>query len=44
MIIPIGPTWDQELVLLRKRNGQLEQSAVLAVRFVPMTGATQQGQ
>jgi len=38
MIIPIGPEWDQNLVLLRKQGGRLEQSAVLPVRFVPMTG------
>jgi len=38
MIIPVGPNWDQNLVLLRKQNGRLEQHAVLPVRFVPMTG------
>jgi protein-L-isoaspartate(D-aspartate) O-methyltransferase len=38
LIIPIGPSWDQELVLLRKHAGRLEQHAVLPVRFVPMTG------
>jgi len=38
MIIPVGPWGDQELVLLRKRGEQLEQRAVLSVRFVPMTG------
>jgi protein-L-isoaspartate(D-aspartate) O-methyltransferase len=38
MIIPIGSGWDQELVLLRKQAGKLEQHAVLPVRFVPMTG------
>ena len=38
MIIPVGPAWNQELVLLRKRGGRLEQQAVLPVRFVPMTG------
>jgi hypothetical protein len=32
---------DQELVLLRKRGEQLEQRAVLSVRFVPMTGGAQ---
>ncbi len=41
MIIPVGPTGDQELVLLRKRGEQLEQHAVLSVRFVPMTGGAQ---
>ena len=38
MIIPIGPIWDQELVLLHKQAGKLEKHAVLPVRFVPMTG------
>jgi protein-L-isoaspartate(D-aspartate) O-methyltransferase len=38
MIIPVGRIWNQELVLLRKRNGKLEQHAVLPVSFVPMTG------
>ena len=37
MIIPVGPTLAQELYLLEKRNGQVRQSAVLEVRFVPMT-------
>jgi len=41
MIIPIGPMWDQELVLLRKHGNKLEQHAVLPVRFVPMTGQSQ---
>ena len=38
MIIPVGPTWNQELVLLRKQQDRLEKRAVLPVRFVPMTG------
>ena len=41
IIIPIGSAWDQELVLLRKRGGKLEQQAVLPVKFVPMTGKAQ---
>jgi protein-L-isoaspartate(D-aspartate) O-methyltransferase len=41
MIIPVGPLGDQELVLLRKQGEQLEQRAVLSVRFVPMTGGAQ---
>lgn len=41
MIIPVGLIENQELVLLRKRAGRLEQSRVLAVRFVPMTGKAQ---
>jgi protein-L-isoaspartate(D-aspartate) O-methyltransferase len=38
IIIPVGPAWIQDLVLLRKRSGKLEQQAVLPVSFVPMTG------
>jgi len=38
MIIPVGTTWNQELVLLRKRAGKLERQEVLPVSFVPMTG------
>ena len=38
MIIPVGAIGNQELVLLRKQGKQLEQRAVLPVRFVPMTG------
>ena len=41
MIIPVGPTWDQELVLLCKHGDKVEQRAVLPVRFVPMTGQPQ---
>ena len=38
MIIPVGRIWNQELVLLRKHGGKLEQQEVLPVSFVPMTG------
>jgi len=38
MIIPVGEREVQNLILLSKRGGGLEQSAVLPVRFVPMTG------
>jgi protein-L-isoaspartate(D-aspartate) O-methyltransferase len=41
MIIPVGPIWNQELILLRKQGGHLEKRAVLPVRFVPMTGDVQ---
>ncbi len=41
MIIPIGPRWDQQLVLLHKHGGKLERREVLPVRFVPMTGQSQ---
>ena len=36
MVIPVGETWVQELVVLTKKNGRLEQQAILPVRFVPM--------
>ena len=38
IIIPVGSGRIQDLVLLRKRSGKLEQQAVLPVSFVPMTG------
>jgi len=38
MIIPVGGLGEQKLYLLEKKNGQLEQRAVLPVRFVPMAG------
>jgi len=41
MIIPVGDRFAQELYLLEKKNGQLKESAVLPVRFVPMTGEAQ---
>jgi protein-L-isoaspartate(D-aspartate) O-methyltransferase len=41
MIIPVGPSFNQELVLLRKQRGKLDRTAVLPVRFVPMTGRSQ---
>lgn len=44
MIIPVGPLFSQELVLLRKREGRLEKQGVLAVRFVPMTGKAEEKQ
>jgi len=43
MIIPIGPEWDQNLVLLRKEGDRLVERAVLPVRFVPMTGKARSG-
>ena len=36
MVIPVGGCGAQELYLLEKRNGELRQSAVLPVQFVPM--------
>jgi protein-L-isoaspartate(D-aspartate) O-methyltransferase len=44
LIIPVGPPLNQQLVLLRKQNNQLERQNVLSVRFVPMTGQAQDGQ
>jgi protein-L-isoaspartate(D-aspartate) O-methyltransferase len=38
MIVPVGTGIDQQLYLLEKRNGQLAQTAILPVRFVPMMG------
>ena len=38
MIIPVGAKFAQELYLLEKKNGRLDQSAILPVRFVPMAG------
>jgi len=36
MIIPVGGSLTQELVLIRKKNGKLHQESVARVRFVPM--------
>lgn len=36
MIIPVGPNYNQELILMEKRKGKLEKKSVLPVRFVPM--------
>jgi len=38
MVVPVGASGYQELVLFRKTGDQLEKRAVLPVRFVPMTG------
>lgn len=38
MVIPVGPSGDQQLHLLEKRSGAMVRRALLAVRFVPMTG------
>ncbi len=38
MIIPVGERFAQQLYLLEKKNGRVQQSAVLPVRFVPMAG------
>jgi protein-L-isoaspartate(D-aspartate) O-methyltransferase len=36
MVIPVGESFTQELVLLTKKNGQLKHSRIIPVRFVPM--------
>jgi protein-L-isoaspartate(D-aspartate) O-methyltransferase len=41
MIVPVGVAGVQELVLFRKHGGQLEERAVMSVRFVPMTGGAE---
>lgn len=41
MIIPVGPSGNQDLILLTKRGEKMERRAVLPVRFVPMTGRGQ---
>lgn len=41
MIIPVGPSYDQSLHLLMKKNNQLTKQVVLPVRFVPMTGESE---
>jgi len=42
MIVPVGTTYNQELVLLRKHGDELNRRAVLPVQFVPMTGQSQE--
>jgi protein-L-isoaspartate(D-aspartate) O-methyltransferase len=37
MVIPVGD-YSQELVVLTKKDGRIEERSVLPVRFVPMTG------
>lgn len=41
MIIPVGEAGRQALVRLEKRDGRVVQTAVLPVRFVPMTGTAE---
>jgi protein-L-isoaspartate(D-aspartate) O-methyltransferase len=38
MVIPVGSGLEQQLYLLEKNDGQLDQRAILPVRFVPMAG------
>ena len=37
MVIPVGKTFAQQLNVLEKRGGLLKQTAVIPVRFVPLT-------
>jgi protein-L-isoaspartate(D-aspartate) O-methyltransferase len=37
MVIPVGKTYAQELKVLEKRGGAVKQTAVLPVKFVPLT-------
>jgi len=39
MIIPVGPPGNQQLYLLQKHGTEVEQQAILPVRFVPMKRA-----
>ena len=41
MIVPVGDVGEQSLYLLEKRDGKVERTSVLPVRFVPMTGEAQ---
>ena len=38
MVIPVGVGLDQQLYLLEKKDGHLDQRAIFPVRFVPMMG------
>ena len=40
LIAPVG-TWFQDLVLLTKKNGEIDRRRLIPVRFVPMTGKIQ---
>jgi protein-L-isoaspartate(D-aspartate) O-methyltransferase len=43
MIIPVGERYDQTLVLLTKRAGQMVREPLVPSLFVPMTGAAEEG-
>ena len=40
MVIPVGPRAHQQIYLLQKEQGELHEQAILSVRFVPMTRAS----
>jgi protein-L-isoaspartate(D-aspartate) O-methyltransferase len=37
MVVPVGTFW-QELLLIEKKDGELRETSIIPVRFVPMTG------
>ena len=37
MVIPVGPLHHQQIYLLQKTNGEMNQQALIPVRFVPLT-------
>jgi protein-L-isoaspartate(D-aspartate) O-methyltransferase len=41
MVLPVGDTWQDLLVLTKRPDGTFEKRKVLPVRFVPMTGQAQ---
>jgi protein-L-isoaspartate(D-aspartate) O-methyltransferase len=43
VVIPVGRDFTQELLVLQKQDGNLEEIETLPVRFVPMTGRAQEG-
>lgn len=43
MVIPVGDGLNQSLYLLEKKQGKVEQQAMLPVRFVPMIGGAGEG-
>lgn len=42
MVIPVGERYQQNLILLKKENGQLVQEALRPTLFVPMTGEAEE--
>ena len=40
MVIPVGKSRSQELIVLTKKDGRLERQAIIPVRFVPMVDRT----
>jgi protein-L-isoaspartate(D-aspartate) O-methyltransferase len=44
IVLPVGETWQDLLVLTKRPDGAFDQRTVLPVRFVPMTGEAQRGE